>query len=176
MNRSYKSEERMIMKRVILILTVLVMLPVAVFADWGIGGAAFYKSPVLIGQSIDTSNLNVDQFSFGGDLRFKLSWFQAEALLLYSAGDVDSLNAYLDAGVALDVAILRLSLGVGPNFVYNFGESSPFQAGLNAKAGADIKLGPVSFGLSYIMALNIDNGLYINTGSGLLGAQILFWL
>ena len=53
------------------------------------------------------------------------------------------------------------------NFIYNFGESSPFQAGLNAKAGADIKLGPVSFGLSYIMAMNIDNGLYIGTRSGL---------
>ena len=164
------------MKKPVLILAVLLILPVAVFADWGIGGAAFYKSPVLLGQPIDTNNLNVNQFSFGGDLRFKLSWFQAEALLLYSAGDVNSLNAYLDAGLALDVAILRLSLGAGPNFTYNVGESSPIQAGLNAKVGADVKLGPISFGLSYIMALNIDNGLYINTGSGLLGVQVLFWM
>jgi hypothetical protein len=164
------------MKRVILILAVLVILPVAVFADWGIGGAAFYKSPVLLGQPVDTSNVNVDQFSFGGDLRLKLGWFQADGLVLYSGGEVDSLNAYLDAGVALDVAILRLSLGVGPNFVYNFdGSSSPWQAGLNAKVGADLKLGPVSFGLSYIMAMNLDNGFYVRTGSGLLGAQILFW-
>lgn len=164
------------MKKPVLILAVLLILPVAVFADWGIGGAAFYKSPVLLGQPIDTNNLNVNQFSFGGDLRFKLSWFQAEALLLYSAGDVNSLNAYLDAGMALDVAILRLSLGAGPNFTYNVGESSPIQAGLNAKVGADVKLGPISFGLSYIMALNMDNGLYINTGSGLLGVQVLFWM
>jgi hypothetical protein len=163
------------MRKLILIL-VLVILPVAVFADWGIGGAAFYKSPVLLGQPIDTSNLNVDQFSFGGDLRFKLSFFQAEALLLYSAGDTNSLNAYLDAGLALDVAILRLSLGAGPNFTYNFGESSPVQAGLNAKVGADVMLGPISLGLSYIMALNLNNGLYINTGSGLLGVQVLFWM
>ncbi len=164
------------MKRRVLILAVLVILPVAVFADLGIGAAAFYKSPVLLGQPIDTDNLNVNQFSFGGDLRFKLSWFQAEALLLYSAGDVSSLNAYLDAGLALDVAILRLSLGAGPNFTYNFGESSPAQAGLNAKVGADVMLGPISFGLSYIMSMNIDNGLYVNTGSGLLGAQVLFWM
>lgn len=163
------------MRKLILIL-VLVILPVAVFADWGIGGAAFYKSPVLLGQPIDTSNLNVDQFSFGGDLRFKLSFFQAEALLLYSAGDTNSINAYLDAGLALDVAILRLSLGAGPNFTYNFGESSPVQAGLNAKVGADVMLGPISLGLSYIMALNLNNGLYINTGSGLVGVQVLFWM
>lgn len=160
----------------VLLLAVLAMLPVAVFAELGIGGAAFYKSPVLIGQSTDTDNLNVNRISFGGDLRFKLSWFQAEALLLYSAGDVSSLNAYLDAGLALNVAIVRLSLGVGPNFTYAFDESSPAQAGLNAKVGADLVIGPISFGLSDIMAMNIDNGLYVNTGSGLLGAQVLFWM
>jgi hypothetical protein len=164
------------MKKLVLILAVLLILPVAVFADWGIGGAAFYKSPVLLGQPVDISNLNVNQFNFGGDLRLKLSWFQAEALVLYAAGDINSLNAYLDAGLALDVAILRLSLGAGPNFTYSFGKSSPMQAGLNAKVGADVKLGPISFGLSYIMALNFDNGLYVTTSSGLLGAQVLFWM
>jgi hypothetical protein len=153
-----------------------VILPAAVFADWGIGGAAFYKSPVLLGQPIDIVNLNVNQFSFGGDVRLKMGWFQAEGLLLYSAGDVNSLNAFLDAGVALDLAIIRLSLGAGPCFTYNFGQSTAVQAGLNAKIGADIKLGPISFGLSYIMALDITNGIDVSTSSGLLGAQVLFWL
>ena len=164
------------MKRLFLVLAVLVILPVAVFAEWGIGGAAFYKSPVLLGQPIDIGNLNVNQFNFGGDLRLKLSLFQAEALLLYAAGDVNSLNAYLDLGLAVDVAILRLSLGVGPNFTYNFGESSPAQGGFNAKASVDVKFGQVSVGLSYIMAWNIHNALYINTSSGLLGVQVLFWM
>jgi len=164
------------MRKFILILAVLVIVPVAVFAEFGVGAAAFYKSPVLLGQPIDLVNLNVNQFSFGADARFKLGWFQAEGLVLYSSGEVDSLNAYLDAGIALDVAILRLSLGAGPNFTYNFGESSPFQAGLNAKVGADIMLGPVSIGASYIMALNLLSGVHINTSSGLLGIQILFWL
>ena len=68
----------------------------------------------MLGQPIDLGNLNVNQFSFGADTRFKLGWFQAEGLLLYAMGDVNSLNAYLDAGVALDVAIVRLSLGAGP--------------------------------------------------------------
>ena len=120
--------------------------------------------------------MNVNQFSFGGDLRLKIAWFQAEALVLYSAGDVQSLNTYLDAGVALDVAILRLSLGVGPNLYYNISQgSSPVQAGLNAKVGADIKLGPISVGASYIMALNLANGVNVQTSTGLLGVQVLFW-
>jgi hypothetical protein len=164
------------MKKLILLLIVLVILPVAVFADFGVGGAAFYKSPVLVGQPISTDNVNVNQFSFGGDLRFKLGWFQAEALALFSAGTVMSFNLYLDGGLALDLAILRLSLGAGPNFAVNFNEASAVQAGLNAKLGADIVLGPISFGLSYIMALNITNGVDITTGSGLLGVQVLFWL
>ena len=62
------------MKKLILILVILVILPAAVIADFGIGGAAFLKSPVLVGQPIDTDNLNVHQFSLGGDLRFRAVW------------------------------------------------------------------------------------------------------
>ena len=163
------------MRKLVLVLCVLAILPVAAFAEWGFGGAAFYKSPVLLGQPIDTSNVNVNQFSFGGDLRLKIAWFQAEGLLLYSAGDAQSLNMYLDAGLALDVAILRLSIGAGPTLCDNFGQSSPMQAGLNAKVSADFKLGPISVGASYIMALNLANGVNVQTSSGLLGVQILFW-
>jgi len=164
------------MKKLVMVFAILAIVSTASFADFGIGAAAFYKSPVLLGQPIDLGNLNVNQFSFGADMRFKLGWFQAEGLVLYSSGDVKSLNAYLDAGLALDVAILRLSLGAGPNFTYSFGESSPMQVGLNAKVGADLMLGPVSIGASYIMAMNLQNGIYIGTSSGLLGIQILFWL
>ena len=164
------------MKKLVMVFAILAIVSTASFADFGIGAAAFYKSPVLLGQPIDLGNLNVNQFSFGADMRFKLGWFQAEGLVLYSSGDVKSLNAYLDAGLALDVAILRLSLGAGPNFTYSFGESSPMQVGLNAKIGADLMLGPISIGASYIMAMNLQNGIHIGTSSGLLGIQILFWL
>ena len=58
----------------------------------------------------------------------------------------------------------------------NLGEDSPAQAGLNAKTGADLMFGPNSAGLSYIMAMNIDNGVYVRTASGLLGAEVLFWM
>ena len=94
------------MRKLFFVFCVLAILPVAVFADspppslisWGIGPAAFYKSPVLLGQPTDTNNLNVDQFIFGGDLRFKVSLFQAEALVLYAGGNgVNSFDTYLDA-------------------------------------------------------------------------------
>lgn len=164
------------MRKLALIFVVLTLLPVAIFAELGVGGAALFKSPVLLGQSIDLSNQGVNQFSFGGDLRYKLDWFQAEGLLLYSAGDINSLNAYLDAGVALDLSIFRMSLGAGPDFNNNFGESNPIQAGLNAKVGCDVLLGKMSVGLTYILALDVGNDMVINADAGLLGAQVLFWL
>jgi hypothetical protein len=171
------------MRRIILVLIVLAILPVVVFAEspslisFGIGPAVFYKSPVLIGQPVDTNNLNVNQFDFGGDVRFKASVFQAEALVLYADGNgVTGFNTYLDAGLAVDVAILRLDLGVGPNFVYNSGNNSGGQAGLNAKVGADVLLGPISVGASYIMEFNFNNGAQVGTSSGLFGLDVLFWI
>jgi len=164
------------MRKLVLMLFVLAVLPAVIFAQLGVGGAILYKSPVLFGQPVDIDNHNVDQFSLGADIRYKLGMLQAEGLLLYSAGTVNSLSAYLDAGVGLDLAILRISLGAGPNFNNNFGASRPIQAGFNAKLGADVTLGQVSVGLSYIMAMNLDNGVDVNTRSGLLGAQILFWM
>jgi hypothetical protein len=165
-----------VVKKLILILACLVILPVATFAETAIGGAVFYKSPVLLGQPVDTTNLNVSQFAFGADGRIKLGWLQGEGLLLYSAGDVSSLILYLDAGIALDVSVLRLSLGVGPNLSNTFGQSPAVQAGLNAKVGADVMIGPISIGLSYIMAMSLDNGLAVRTSSGLIGLQVLYWM
>ena len=165
------------MRKVVLLILVLALLPAVIFAQLGVGGAAFYKSPVLLGQQLDLNNHNVNQFAFGGDLRFKLGLFQAEGLVFYCAGSqVSGLMTFLDAGLALDVAIVRLSLGAGPNIMYNFNATKPVQMGLNAKIGGDIMLGKVSVGLSYIMSLAISNSVDVNTASGLLGAQILFWM
>jgi hypothetical protein len=163
-------------KAVIFGALLLVVMPIAAFAQVGVGAAAFGKSPALVGQPDDTNNLNVSQFSFGGDVRLKLDWFMGEALVLYASGSgVNSLNAYLDAGVTGDLAIVRLSLGAGPSFVYNAGSNSGAQVGLNAKVGADVMLGNISVGVAYIMAMNIGNGVQINNGAGLLGANVTFW-
>ncbi len=165
------------MRKALLILVVLVVLPTMAFAQLAIGPAAFLKSPVLIGQAVDVSELNVNQFSFGGDVRYRVGWFQAEGLLLYSLGEVNSLDIFLDAGVALDIAIVTLSIGAGPNFTNNLGQSPPTQAGFNTKVGADVRLGPVSVGASYIMAMTIEDfSVNIEASSGLLGIQVLFWL
>ena len=95
------------MKRMLIVAALLALLPLAAFAELGVGGVAFYDSPVLLGQNEKPEELSVNKFTFGGDVRFKLSLLQAEGMVLYSAGDVNSLDFFLDAGVALDLATRR---------------------------------------------------------------------
>jgi hypothetical protein len=167
------------MKKII-VLTAALLLSLAVSAEeskgsLGFGGAMFLKSPVFVGQPIDADKVNVNQFDFGADARFKLDWFQAESLAMFSFGDVNGMNIFLDAGVGLDISLISFSLGVGPNFFWNFNAKPPVQTGINAKVGGDIRLDDMSVGFSYIMSLVNDDGVSINTGSGLLGVQVLFW-
>jgi hypothetical protein len=162
------------MRKFVVLFIVLAILPVVVFAQFSVGPALYLKSPVLLGDVINADISNVNQFSGGALVRFQAGIFQTEGLLLLSLGEVNSLNLFLDAGVILDVDPLFITFGAGPHLTNNIGNSPIFQAGLNAKLGADIHVGPVTVGLSYIMALNIDSGIKIYTRYGLLGAHALF--
>jgi hypothetical protein len=169
------------MKKTLILVLVLAFIPLLSFADLGLGASAFLNNPVLIGQDADASELRDGGFTFGADARFKLSILQLEALGLLSMGDdVTSIDLYADAGLALDLAFLRLSLGAGPTlfFVLNDSTGDDILAGYNVKANADIKLGRISFGLSYIMGLIVEDGLFnvaLNKSTGMLGANVLFW-
>lgn len=167
------------MTKRILIVLVLCLIPLFAFAELGLGAAAFFNSPVLIGQEADPEGLWAGGFTFGGDLRWKLlKILQLEALGLVTIADqATSIDLYTDAGLALDVLFLRLSLGAGPNFTYAFGDAvtDTTMLGFNIKANADIKLGRLSLGLSYLTGLTIDDGVAWDKSTGMLGASVLFW-
>ena len=162
----------------VLVVLVLCLVPLLSFAELGVGAAAFFNSPVLIGQEPELSGLRSGGFTFGGDLRFKLSILQLEALGLVTVEDgATALDLYTDVGLALDVLILRLSLGAGPNFTYVFGGGAdPAMFGFNIKANVDFKLGKhFSLGVSYITGLTIDHGIALDKSTGMLGASVLYW-
>ena len=161
------------MRKMLLVLLV-VLLPAAAFAELGVGGAVLYNSPLLSGGKVDAIDFNVNKFSFGPDLRFKIWILQLEALVLGSFGSSSSLDGYLDAGLAFDILFLRLSAGAGINGTYNFDNGS-FDKGFNAKANVDLKFGKFSVGLTYILDVAVDNGIKWNLSSGLLGAQVMYW-
>jgi len=164
------------MKKTIILVLVLGLIPLALFADFGIGGAAFYNSPVLIGEDVpaSTEGLGLEDFTFGANARFKLSLFQLDALALLTLGDAANVKGFLDAELCLDLLILRLSAGAGPKIDYYF-DSGDVETGFNAKANADIKLGKLSFGLSYIMDMTIDGGIALDKSTGMLGATVMLW-
>lgn len=164
------------MKKALMIIAIMILVPVVMFAELAVGGVAMLKSPVLLGQEVNLDNVNVDQFSFGGDVRLKVGIIQVESLLVCSAGDVTGLDIYTDAGLAFDIALVRLSVGAGPNFTWNFTHQPPLQVGLNAKVGADLMLGNVSVGCSYIMVMNYNEHVDIYTNTGLFGIQVLVWM
>ena len=163
------------MKRILILVLLLSVLPLSIFAELGLGGAAFLNSPVLIGQTPVLKGLSLDNFTFGGNVRFKLSFFQLDALALLTMAESPIVDLYADAELALDILLFRLSAGAGPTIHYKFGGSDGFNLGFNAKVNVDIKLGPVSVGLSYVMNLIVDNGISLDKSTGMLGATVLFW-
>jgi hypothetical protein len=164
-------------KRVLIVL-VLWLIPLLAFAELGLGGAVYFNSPMLIGQEPELSGLRSGGVSFGGDLRLKLRLLQLEALGLVTVeNEATALDLYTDVGLALDLPLLRLSLGAGPNFTYLFGGAAdPTMFGFNLKANADLRLGRLTLGLSYLTGLIIDDGVAWDLSTGLLGASVLFWL
>lgn len=165
------------MKKLVILVLVLALVPLLSFAEVGVGGSAFFNSPVLIGQDVDVHELWDGGFTFGGDFRWKLlKILQLEALALVTLDEVNAVGLYPNAGLAFDLSILRLSAGIGPNIVFFLDDvGDPSMFGFHGKANADIVLGPVSVGLSYMMALNLDGGIELKKSTGMLGANVLFW-
>ena len=190
------------MKRVIIALCIL-LLPVAAFAQFQIGPTAYYNFPLLEGGEMDipeVQGIDSSDFTFGADARLKLAIFQVSGLALFTPGFVaddysyywpPSIDIFLDAGVAFDIAFLRLGLGFGPNFSFfllgdEYGSaefSDPVSFGTNLRATADIVLGGVSFGLSYLMQFDFELGeataqqiLDADKTQGLLGISVLLQL
>jgi hypothetical protein len=166
------------MKKILILVFVLAFIPLLSFAELGVGASAFFNSPVLIGQSVDTHELWDGGFTFGADVRWKfLKILQLDALALITLDEINAVGLYADAGLGFDLAILRLSAGVGPTLLFLGGDAPDWALlGFNAKANADIKLGPISFGLSYLIDLNLDDGIALDKSTGMLGANVLLWL
>jgi hypothetical protein len=170
------------MKKTIILVLVLAFIPLLSFADLGLGASAFLNTPVLIGEDPDVSQWGSGGFTFGADVRWKLlKILQLEALGLVSLGEeTTSIDLYADAGLAVDLLFLRLSLGAGPTVYFLLNDATnPVLAGYNVKANADVKLGRISVGLSYIMGLVVEGGLFNvkpDKSTGMLGANVLFWL
>jgi hypothetical protein len=133
--------------RKILIMLLVVLLPAMAFADFQIGGVGMYKGDVT---TIQLSGIGLTDFTFGAEARMKFGLLQAGASLLYYPGvSYNSIMALTDIGVSLDVTLLRLGIGLGPNLAVNLSSiaAAPANVGLNLKLSTDVNLGNLSIGL-----------------------------
>ncbi|MBN2351987.1 MAG: hypothetical protein JXD23_05405 [Spirochaetales bacterium] len=142
------------MKKIIIIL-MLLLLPMSMFGQFFLGASALYKGDPLGIPSITPDPSIVDNLAFGADIRVNLAIFEAQALALYNLDQ--SFNCYFDLGIVLNIAIVSIGAGVGPNFVVSLasGTPEPFAFGFNGKIHADINLG--SFKISAYYMFLIDN-------------------
>ncbi len=140
--------------RKVLIVLLVALLPAMAFADMQIGGVGMYKGDVT---TIQTTGIGLSDFTFGAEARLKLGLLQGGASLLYYPGaSSNSILALTDIGVSVDVSLLRLGIGLGPNLAVNLGSTAaaPTNVGLNLKLSADVNLGSLSVGLVGFYYLN----------------------
>jgi hypothetical protein len=140
------------MKR-LLVLFLVLALPIFAFAnDFQLGAIGMYTGTM---EQLQAKDVQFDDFTFGAEARLKFSLFQAGAsLLYYPASPVALLPPYLvaltDVGISVDLSLLRMGIGLGPNFSIALGPEGagePANLGLNLKLSADVNVGNLSVGL-----------------------------
>jgi len=139
------------LKKLLFVLT-LAVIPMAVFADFRIGATAMYKGTPQALVSVVPND--VGAFAFGAEARLGISILEGQAMALYNFNR--SFDTYLDVGIALDIAILTIGVGVGPNIAVNLIPSAPEAAsfGFNGKAHVDLNLGKFTISGYYMIILD----------------------
>jgi hypothetical protein len=170
--------------RKLLMSVAILLLPLLSFADFQIGPTIQYKTPISPDSQIPGKNsISINDFSFGADARLNLSLFQAAGYGLFTPGDSTinrpaSAKLYLDGGICVDIAIFRLGVGIGPNFIFNFNTDaiSP-QVNGNIRFAFDVMLGDIAVSAVYLIEANLTpSGVHsaFHDISGQLGLSVLF--
>jgi len=166
------------MKKLIVVL-VIALLPVLAFADLSLqlGGTAMYKG---LWTDLETNPPTFDDFTYGGEVRLNFGLIQGAVAGLYYPGTPNQIVALTDIGLTLNLAIVRLGVGIGPNFYIPLGGSvSGVPIGFNLKGAVDLQLGKISLGLVgyyYLASLSdLELGLF-ETAQPWLGLTLLYKL
>lgn len=174
------------MKNLWLCSVLLLVFPVLVFADFQFGPVMQYKVPISAESQVPGKDtVSINDFSFGADARLNMSFLQLTTYALYNPGDSShnmpgSAKLYLDGGICVDIAIVRLGVGLGPNFIVNFHPSSiTSQVNGNIRFAADLMLGDVALSAVYLVEANLTKaGIHeaFRDIHGQLGLSLLFKL
>ena len=132
------------MKKILILILLIAIIPAFAFADLQIGGIALYN-----GDTSTTTSLNMARLAVGAEARLKLWILQGGISALYVPNPKKpSIAALTDVGLALDILFLRFGAGIGPNFSFTpSGAIKLASAGLNLKLSGELIVGPFCVGL-----------------------------
>lgn len=175
---------RMITARKIALLAVVAMVlaaPAAVFAEIGIGVAAFSDTPILAAEDVNKELLD-GSFSFGANGRMHFNSLMLDALGLYASAE-KSVDLYLTAQLSTDLlGLIRVSGGVGPAIRIPLAAEGNLIDNLsvdwvNAKVDVDVLLFNFSVGLSfqYLIPSSDVQAIDFSLARGRIGASVLIW-
>jgi hypothetical protein len=166
----------MTMKRIIIVL-LFIALPMSMFAQFYLGPTAMYKGDPMDLPGTTPDYSLIDHLAFGADVKLQISLFEVQALAMYNFNN--TFNVYLDAGIALDLAIVTIGAGIGPNFYVSLDDvPDPVGFGFNGKVHVDLNLGGVKISAYYMFLIdnitvsNIESQMY----AGNVGLSLLFKL
>ncbi len=140
------------MKKIMgLVFLLLLLVSATGFAETGIGVTAHY--PIIMG--VGGGDPELDDFWVGASLRTKQSILLLDLSALYALNGIAA-GGILDIGVCFDLFMFRIAVLGGIDLKYylvDVLERENFYWGPNVKANVDLKLGPVTAGLSGIIPL-----------------------
>jgi hypothetical protein len=137
------------MKKLLIVLMIVLLPTLAFSLDLQVGATAMYKG--LLSDILDgPDGITIHDFTYGGEVRLGFGLLQgAAAILYYPAEPYSSLKLLTDIGLSLNLAIIRLGVGIGPNVVVPLGGGTVtgVPLGLNLKGAVDLQLGKLSLGV-----------------------------
>ncbi|MBN2860184.1 MAG: hypothetical protein JXK93_07995 [Sphaerochaetaceae bacterium] len=169
------------MKKMILALAIVVFLVPAMLSaglvNLSVGATAQYGQPFdVLEENEWTEDMgNIENYTFGGELRARVLFAEVNVMALYGSDDVDDLtfSGVVTGGLSLDLlGLVRVGLGLGPRVtaVFPEGQDPQFYAEgvllgedfeealmstpLTWRATADVKLGNILVGLNYTINSN----------------------
>jgi hypothetical protein len=165
------------MKKLLIVLLIALLPTLAFSLDLQIGATAMYKGLLSDFQGSNPS-IGFDDFTYGGEVRLGFGLLQGAAALLYYPDPVVSqIVALTDVGLSLNLAIIRLGVGIGPNFRIPLGDSiTGVPLGLNLKGAVDLQLGRLSLGAVgyyYLASLSDLNADLLKNGQPWVGLTLL---
>jgi hypothetical protein len=160
-----KEPMEVIMKKILIILSFLMITSAASAQILQLGPVAMLTTPVVTPSGVSSyDSLGLEDFRFGADARLNLGLLQIGLLAVIEAPGTDALLEPGEIilvptiGVNTSLLIFDVGIGIGPSFEFNYGDSEisdPADFGIHLKGTFDVNFGSFSTGLILGSALDL---------------------